>query len=90
MLRELRKCFKENNLSFYDAFQFLDLNKDGFLTIDEYSKQLDKISKFSNETKNGLFAYMDNLKIGMIDYSRFLNVVKKLPTDKLIVNRINY
>ena len=55
-------------MSFYDLFKALDSNSDGFITIDEWQKNLDPIYKFSQNIKDGLFAYMDKNKIGMIDY----------------------
>lgn len=55
-------------MSNFDLFKALDSNSDGFITIDEWQKNLDPIYKFSTAIKDGLFAYMDKNKIGMIDY----------------------
>ena len=47
-------------LGIYDSFQLLDSNQDGFITIDELSKNLDKITIASKQVKEGFFSYMDN------------------------------
>ncbi len=43
--------------------------------------------KFSQTIKEGFFAYLDVLKIGMIDYPHFLMIIKKpLNSKKVIIN----
>ncbi len=77
-------------MSFYDAYSLLDVNKDGFFTANEIDI-LDKILKLSRRVKDGLFAYLDNTKIGMVDYQRFLNVINKpehLPVSIFLKNSI--
>lgn len=34
-------------MSFYDFFRVLDINNDGFVTIDEWQTNLDNIIKYS-------------------------------------------
>lgn len=63
-------------MSFYDFFRVLDINSDGFVTIDEWQTNLDNIIKYSQHIKDGMFAYMDKNKIGMIDYKSFLKVLE--------------
>ena len=46
-------------MSFYDFFKLLDSNQDGFITINEWQTNLDKLKKLNQKLKNGLFAYMD-------------------------------
>ena len=50
----------------------MDENKDGFITIDEFKKNIDEIEVFEEKVKDELFAYMDKAKIGMINYQIFL------------------
>ncbi len=47
----------------------MDVNQDGFLSIDEFCEGVDKYLKLSDEAKRGFFAYMDKIKIGMIDHT---------------------
>lgn len=63
-------------MTFYELFKLLDQNQDGFITINEWQTNLDKVKKMSQNAKNGLFAYMDKQKIGMIDYQSFLTVLE--------------
>jgi hypothetical protein len=51
-----------------DFFKVLDSNNDGFVTINEFSSGLDKFIMLSVSAKEGLFTYLDNLKIGMFDF----------------------
>jgi Ca2+-binding EF-hand superfamily protein len=71
VLRELRQTLHLKRVSFYDMFNQLDQNKDGFITIEEFDK-IDKWVKFEQAVKDGLFAFIDKGKIGMIDYATFL------------------
>ena len=66
---------EERKINSYDLFKILDSNSDGFITIDEFCSGLDQIIELSQSTKEGLFAFFDYQKIGMIDFSRFLQVV---------------
>lgn len=37
----------------------LDENEDGFITVNEFIKNLDQMTSFSIYVKEGLFAYLD-------------------------------
>ena len=45
----------------------MDENKDGFLSIDEWSSGIDKYLKLSHEAKSGFFNFMDKTNLGLID-----------------------
>ena len=59
----------------YDTFNLLDENKDGFITIDEFKKNIDSIKKLTEDVKDGLFAFMDKGNIGMINYKTFIETM---------------
>ena len=59
ILKDLKLTLNDRRISFNEAFKMFDTNEDGFLTIDEFSKGLDKIMMLSNPAKEGLFAYLD-------------------------------
>lgn len=81
-------------MSTSDLFQLLDSDNDGFLTITEFSQNIEKVIavslindkliyfifqviKLSQPTKDGFFAYMDKLHMGIVDFSSFLKVMRK-------------
>lgn len=63
-------------MSLFEFYKLLDNNLDGFVTIDEWKSRLDQVQKYSEEIKDGLFAFIDKDKIGMIDYKTFLKTLK--------------
>ncbi len=40
LVKDIRKNLAEKKISNYDAFNLLDKNKDGFITYDEYSNEI--------------------------------------------------
>lgn len=62
----------------------MDSNSDGFLTINEILDGLDIYVKIPKEIKEGFFSYLDNMRIGMVDYPRFLNVMKKAQAENMM------
>lgn len=79
-----KKAINDRKLTFFEAFQTLDKNEDGFLTIDEFLEGMDKFVKLSRTIKEGLFVYFDSLRIGMVDYPQFLAGLSKLPNIKKV------
>lgn len=67
VIRDLRNSLQMKKISFYDCFKLLDEDEDGVITINEFIKNLDKVINFSTYIKDGLFAFFDVEKIGMID-----------------------
>ena len=87
VVRDVRNALAEQRISFSEVFKLFDFNADGFLTFPELSHGLDKILKLSTPTKEGLFAYLDKQKIGMIDYPTFLDFIKKSSNKhKMVIN----
>ena len=77
VLRDLRQALDNKGISNYEFVRRLDVNEVGFITISDFSKELDKIIKLSQPAKDGLFAYIDKRKIGMIDYEEIINVLNR-------------
>lgn len=67
-----------------EVFRKMDSNSDGFLTINEILEGLDMYVKFPREIKEGFFSYLDTMRIGIVDYPRFLSVMKKTQDEKMI------
>jgi Ca2+-binding EF-hand superfamily protein len=86
VLRDLRRNLEIKNIGFAQFFQMIDNDKDGFITIQEFSESIERVIPLSQYIKDGLFAYIDKLHIGMIDYTffnKFLNKSVTYPEVKL-------
>lgn len=59
-------------MSNYDLFNKLDINKNGFITLEEWVKNIGFLLPISDEEKELLFEYLDVSKLKMIDYKTFL------------------
>lgn len=77
VLRHIRSALDTQGVTYSEAFRLMDVNQDGFLSIDEFSGGVDKYLTLSDSAKRGFFAYMDKIKIGIIDQAQFLFVMKK-------------
>ena len=84
VVRDLKKVLLDRKVSYFEMFQSLDQNEDGFLTINEFVDGIDKFLRLSQTVKEGLFAYFDTLRIGMVDYPQFLAGLKKPPNAKKV------
>lgn len=74
---EIRKVMDRKRMGNLEFFKKLDANDDGFLSIEEFCANIDKVVVFPQKVKEALFAAMDKLKIGMIDYKTFLKTMQK-------------
>jgi len=77
LLRELRFVMDSRRMKNYELFAMLDTNEDGFVTIDEFCTGLEKIIPLPRPITEGFFAYIDKLKIGVLNLENFMNVLKK-------------
>lgn len=77
VLRDLRQALTNKNLSYFDFVRMLDTNEVGFITINDFSVGIDKVIQFSQPTKDGLFAYMDKRKIGMVGQDEILKTLNR-------------
>ncbi|EGR32182.1 hypothetical protein IMG5_093060 [Ichthyophthirius multifiliis] len=77
VIRDLRFKLQLKNMNYYELFNLLDSDMDGFITINEFSKNIDQIIKLSQAIKDGFFSYMDKLSIGMVDLNSFLKIMQK-------------
>ena len=87
VLQDIRAGMKHKNMAIYDVLRLLDANKQGFITVSELSKGLDKIVKLSQPAKDGLFAYLDRMKIGMIDYPTLQRFLKRIVPEEQKVRK---
>ena len=55
----------------------MDKNRDGFLSIDEWSQGIEQYLLLSNEAKAGFFAFMDKSHNGMINKQQFIQQLKQ-------------
>lgn len=88
ILRDIRSALAMKNITFYDFVKSMDPMNTGFVVINDFSTALDKVIKLSQPVKDGLFAYADTMKIGMIDQTSMINFVKRTVLDKKKVIRV--
>jgi len=90
VIRDLKRVIMDRKVSFFEVFQSLDKNEDGFLTINEFVDGIEKFLRLSQTVKEGLFAYFDTLRIGMVDYPQFLAGLKKPPNARKVLIKSYY
>jgi Ca2+-binding EF-hand superfamily protein len=86
VLRDLRQALDSKKISFHEFIKMIDVNEIGFITINDLSAGLDKVIKFSQHAKDGLFAYVDKLKMGVINYADFMKILKRSVTERKVVS----
>lgn len=67
ILDNLKFVLRQKKLSFDEAFKLMNSENNGFITAAEFDVGINKFIRLSNIAKEGLFSYLDNLKIGMFD-----------------------
>ena len=85
ILRDLRQCLNRKKISFYDFIKTIDPNGVGFISVNQLGAGLDRVLTLSQPAKDGLFAYLDKQKIGLVDPKEFIKVLKRTIMDKNIV-----
>jgi Ca2+-binding EF-hand superfamily protein len=83
VVRAVRNAMVAKRLNYYDAFRQFDSNGNGMLSYKELCDGLDTVIQLSQEAKDGLFAIMDKQGIGIIDYPKFLAVLKNTEIDEI-------
>ncbi len=88
IIRDLRHALNQKRVSFFDFFKMIDVSKNGFVSINDFSAGVDKIAKFSQPIKDGLFAYIDKERLGIINYDDFVHVLQRSMADKPVVSQL--
>lgn len=89
VLRDIRMALTTKHINYIDFVKSMDPSDNGFVVINDFSVGLDKVIKLSKPIKDGLFAYADKMKIGMVDYPTLLTLFKRTVIDKKGV-RLSY
>ena len=82
VINEFKKTLITKRLQLYEVFKLLDKDSDSFVTINEFDEGMDKFLTLSKQAKYGLFAYFDNLKVGMFDLQRFVHVMSRITIER--------
>ena len=77
VLRDLRRNLEIQNISYPVLFSMIDTDKNGFITISELTQAIGKILPLSQVVIDGVFSFMDKLRIGVIDYAFFVKFLNK-------------
>lgn len=83
ILKDLRYKLQLKGMNYEELFALLDSNHNGFLTITEFSQNIEKIMHLSQPAKDGFFAFMDKQRIGLVDLNTFLKYVGKSIVQKM-------
>ena len=75
LFKQIRTALINKRIAYRAAFNKFDENKDGFLSFSEFSKGLDTVLPLSPPIKEKLFAFIDQNKIGLIDFPNFLEAI---------------
>ena len=76
-------------IAYREAFNRFDANKDGFLSLTEFSQGIEKIIALSVPVKEKMFGLMDKNGIGLVDYPSFLEVINLSSASKLSKAHLN-
>ena len=64
-------------MRFPDAYAILDSNQVGLVSFTVFSKNIDHIVPLSQAAKELLFMKTDRMKIGLISYEQFKDVINR-------------
>jgi Ca2+-binding EF-hand superfamily protein len=87
--KQIRTALIDKKIAYREAFNRFDENKDGFLSLTEFSNGIDKIITLSVPIKEKMFALMDKNEIGLVDYPNFLEVINLSSAYKLNKNGVS-
>lgn len=90
ILDNFKFVLRQKKLSFEEAFKQINTSNIGFITAAEFDQGISKFIRLSNIAKEGVFSYLDNLKIGMFDLPRFIEVMSRLTLMKSSVPVDNF
>lgn len=76
LLADLRKIFSNKKMSYQDAFNFFDTEKNGLISCREFCEGLDKLTELSDPVKFSLFQYIDRNSVGLINFDTFAEILK--------------
>ena len=77
IIRDLRIILQQKNISYLELFKKLDKNQDGFISFDEFEENIESVMRLSQPVKEGIFSYLDRLKVGMVDFNTFKELMNK-------------
>jgi hypothetical protein len=78
----------KSDFNFYDAFRFLDLNANGYITIDELKKGLGDMGVYASYDELDLFIKRyDKNRDGMLRFSEFCDAFT--PIDPYYISMLN-
>ena len=89
IVKRIKEHLNKKRISEVGLFKLLDENKDGYINISEFNKNIDKIIELNNSMKDKFFNYLDGYKNGMIDLNTFLARFKEFKLDNMIQNDTN-
>jgi Ca2+-binding EF-hand superfamily protein/nucleoid DNA-binding protein len=76
LLDDLRKVFASKRMSYQEAFNFFDNERNGLISCKEFVEGLEKLCQMSEPMRVALFHFIDKQKVGLINFETFSEILK--------------
>lgn len=76
LLADLRKILASKKMSYQDAFNYFDSERNGLISCKEFCEGLGRLTELSDPIKLSLFQYLDKRNVGLINFDTFAETLK--------------
>jgi Ca2+-binding EF-hand superfamily protein len=85
LVKSIKNALKQKNMTVSGLFNKLDTNGDGMITITEFNQNLDSYIEIAPHIKDMFFNYLDQRKMGMLDYNTFKVIFKEYSSEEKVL-----
>ena len=76
LLDDLRKVLAKRRLSYQEAFNYFDKERNGLISCKEFVQGIEEILDVAEHVRHALFNFIDKQKVGLINFDTFAEVLK--------------
>ena len=76
LLDELRKVLVKRKMSYQEAFNFFDKERNGLISCSEFVKGISEMLDIAEPARYSLFNFIDKQKVGLINFDTFAELLK--------------
>ena len=76
LLDDLRKVLVKRKLSYQEAFNYFDKERNGLISCGEFVKGISEMLDIAEHARYSLFNFIDKQKVGFINFDTFAEVLK--------------